>query len=178
MMKTVLLLSALVAGALAECPDIPALTEFDASQYAGQWYEIARYPLIGELGETCVQANYTLQSDASVRLENRAKKPDGSIDSIQGTASAKDPSKPAELSVVFDEGFRGSYNVIRTNYNASAMVYACNSVFGIANEYTWFLSRTETMDQRVVDEFTKILVDAGSDTSKLYVTPQDCGSIF
>ena len=134
--------------------------------------------MTGELGETCVQANYTAQPDGSIRLENRGKKPDGSIDSITGTATVEDPAYPASFSVLFDEGFRGSYNVIMTNYNASALVYACTDLFGTSLEYTWFLSRTDTMEQRVVDEFTGILADAGSDISQLTVTPQDCGSLF
>ena len=147
-------------------------------QYAGQWYEIQRYPLISELGSTCAQANYTAQGDGSVRLENRGRRVDGSLDSITGTAVAEDPQHPASLTLLFDEGFRGSYNVIRTDYSASALVYACTDLLVSRIEYAWFLSRTDTMEQRVVDEFTGILADAGSDISQLTVTPQDCGSLF
>lgn len=147
-------------------------------QYVGQWYEAARYPLIFELGETCVQANYTLQPAGTIRLENRGKKPDGNIDSIFGTASVKDPAHPAALSVHFDEGFHGSYNVIRTDYTSTALVYSCASVLGLASESAWLLSRTDSMDQSVMDEYVKILKDAGSDTSGLHMTKQDCGSVF
>ena len=147
-------------------------------QYAGQWYEIQRYPLISEVGSTCAQANYTAQPDGSVRLENRGRRADGSLDSITGTAVAKDPAHPAALTLLFDEGFQGTYNVIRTDYSASALVYSCTNLFGARIEYAWFLSRTPTMDQAVQDEYTQILADYGSDTSQLSVTPQDCGSLF
>ncbi|XP_043223483.1 apolipoprotein D-like [Amphibalanus amphitrite] len=178
MLSTLLTVCGLVASGMAACPDIPSLEVFDAAQYVGQWYEIQKYPLIGELGETCVQANYTAQADGSVRLENRGKKPDGSIDSIQGTARAEDPEHPASLSVYFDEGFRGEYNVIRTDYTASALVYACTPLGDISLEYVWFLSREATMDQAVQDEYIQILTDAGSDISQLEETPQDCDSLF
>ena len=157
---------------------ITQLIPFPVFQYAGQWYEIQRYPLISELGSTCAQANYTTQSDGSVRLENRGRRSDGSLDSITGSAVAEDPEHPASLTILFDEGFRGTYNVIRTDYSASALVYSCTDLFGSRIEYAWFLSRFPTMEQSVVDEFTQILEDAGSDTSLLSVTPQDCGSLF
>ncbi|KAF0294801.1 Apolipoprotein D [Amphibalanus amphitrite] len=178
MLFTLLTVCGLVASGMAACPDIPSLEVFEAAQYAGHWYEIQRYPLIGEVGETCVQTNYTLQADGSVRLENRGRKPDGVIDSITGTARAEDPAHPAELSVLFDEGFQGSYNVIRTDYTASALVYTCTPLGDIILENAWFLSREPTMDQAVQDEYTRILADAGSDTSQLSVTPQNCGSLF
>ncbi|XP_037086196.1 apolipoprotein D-like [Pollicipes pollicipes] len=178
MMKSLLLFASVVAVSLAKCPDLKSLDEFDATQYTGQWYEISRYPLIGELGETCVQTNYTLKEDGTIRLENRGKKPDGSIDSIMATATVKDPAHPASLSVVFDEGFRGSYNVIRTDYTQSALVYACDSLLGFNVEYAWILSRTAELDQSTQDEYVKLMADAGSATNKLTVTPQDCGSVF
>ncbi|XP_037075970.1 apolipoprotein D-like [Pollicipes pollicipes] len=178
MQRVIILLSAVVASALAKCPNLPALEEFDSTQYTGLWYEIARYPLIGELGETCAQANYTLQGDGSIRLENRGKKPDGSMDSIMGTATAKDPAHPAELTLVFDEGFRGSYNVIRTDYTQSALVYSCGSVVGFRLEYAWILARSPQLEQSVVEAYKKLLADAGSNSEKLSMTPQDCGSYF
>ncbi|XP_037075934.1 apolipoprotein D-like [Pollicipes pollicipes] len=177
-MKLPLLFSTLLVTGLAKCPDVKSLDVFDATKYTGQWYEIARYPLIGELGETCVQTNYTLKEDGTIRLQNLGKKPDGSIDSIMGTATVKDPAHPASLSVVFDEGFRGSYNVIRTDYTQSALVYACDSLLGFTLEYGWILSRTAELDQTVVDAYKQVLADAGSDTTQFSMTPQDCGSLF
>ncbi|XP_043223561.1 apolipoprotein D-like [Amphibalanus amphitrite] len=178
MLSTLLTVCGLVASGMAACPDIPSLEVFDVPQYAGQWYEIQRYPLISELGSTCAQAMYVAQPDGSVRLENRGRRSDGSLDSITGSAYAEDPEHPAALTLLFDEGFQGSYNVIRTDYNASALVYSCTNLFGARIEYAWFLSREPTMDQAVQDEYTRILADAGSDTSQLSVTPQDCGSLF
>ncbi|XP_037075947.1 apolipoprotein D-like [Pollicipes pollicipes] len=104
MQRVTILLSAVVASALAKCPNLPALEEFDSTQYTGLWYEIARYPLIGELGETCAQANYTLQGDGSIRLENRRKQEQKTKDDSteeetghkkQQSASETKPSKVA-----------------------------------------------------------------------------------
>ncbi|XP_043221401.1 apolipoprotein D-like [Amphibalanus amphitrite] len=178
MLSTLLTVCGLVASGMAACPDIPALDVFDAAQYIGHWYEIQKYPLFGENSDTCGQANYTAEADGSISLVNRGIKPDGSLDFITGTAVAKDPAHPAELTVHFDQGSVGAYNVIRTDYTASALVYSCVNVLGIKFEYAWFLSREPTMDQAVQDEYIKILSDAGSDISRLEVTLQNCGNLF
>ena len=156
----------------------PDVTRVCTLQYAGHWYEITRYPYVSELGSTCGQAMYVAQDDGSVRVENRGRNLDGSPDSITGTAYAEDPAHPAELTLYFDEGFKGDYNVIRTDYNNSALVYSCTDLIGFHIEYTWFLSRYPTMDQAVQDEYLKILADAGSDTSVMVQTVQDCGNFF
>ncbi|XP_037084497.1 apolipoprotein D-like [Pollicipes pollicipes] len=173
-----LLVTVLVGGAMAGCPDIPTLAVFDIAQYMGQWYEIQRYPQLGESSETCVQVNYTLQADESVRLENRGKKPDGRIDDIKGTATVPDPAHPAELLVVFDEGFRGSYNVIRTDYAQAALIYTCRALGPLLLENAWIMSREPVLDQDLVEAYRKVLADGGSDISQFSVTPQDCGDIF
>ena len=39
-------------------------------QYMGRWYEYERYFTVFEIGSKCVSADYTLQSDNSVKVNN------------------------------------------------------------------------------------------------------------
>ena len=38
----------------------------------GKWYEIEKYPVIFELGQKCVTADYTLESNGKVKVVNQA----------------------------------------------------------------------------------------------------------
>ena len=172
------LLCLLTGGAQARCPNVTSLPAFDLAQYVGQWYEISRYPQLGESFQTCVQILYRLQPDGSVRLENRGIFPDGRLNSITGSATVPDPSHPAELHVVFDEGFSGGYSVLATDYTRGALVHDCTEAGEVTIEHAWILSRTPTIEEELVEEYEKVLVDAGSDVTQFSDTPQDCGNIF
>jgi hypothetical protein len=80
--------------------------------------------------------------------------------SIRGTAKVKNASEPGAFVVTFDNPSRipfpvlafilsrflavqkGDYNVITTNYNDYALVYACQviPVINVKLEFIWFLS--------------------------------------
>lgn len=46
---------------------------FIPGEYLKLWYEIERYEQPFQRGTDCVTANYTLNTDGSIRVDNRAK---------------------------------------------------------------------------------------------------------
>lgn len=56
---------------LGACPATTAVTDFDLNKYLGMWYEIRSFPAIFQLGATCVQAKYSLNSNGTVEVDNR-----------------------------------------------------------------------------------------------------------
>lgn len=53
------------------CPsNIEVVDNFDVSQYLGLWYEYAKYPQYFEGDGVCVTAQYSLQTDGNVAVQN------------------------------------------------------------------------------------------------------------
>ena len=69
---------------MATDTDVRSVSEFDRERYLGLWYEIGRLPLKWEdANATHITAEYSLQDDGDVRVDNRcfdnAGKPTQSI---------------------------------------------------------------------------------------------------
>jgi apolipoprotein D and lipocalin family protein len=161
----------------AECPKIVTQKDFDATQYVGLWYEIERNPIIFEIATKCENATYTANPNGTVGVWNQAVTDYSGYYSIRGIAIVKNASEPGALEVIFsDPPRKGDYNVITTNYNEYALVYACESipVIGYKIEFIWLLSRTKSLSPSRINELKKILQDMGADVNSIKPTPQDC----
>lgn len=55
----------------ASCPNIPVISNFDASRYIGTWYEIQRFNYIFELGLKCVSATYGSINSTMISVYNK-----------------------------------------------------------------------------------------------------------
>lgn len=53
-----------------KCVTVPALSNFDATKYAGRWYEIQRLPSSFESGLKCVTADYGILNATTVSVKN------------------------------------------------------------------------------------------------------------
>ncbi len=78
------------------------------NKYAGIWYQISNYPQFYELiirCNKCVKANYTLNSDGTLGIENTCKRSNGIT--TGGPALAKSTNSPANsrLSIDFNVPF-------------------------------------------------------------------------
>ncbi|KAG7250766.1 hypothetical protein CRUP_016442 [Coryphaenoides rupestris] len=141
-------------------------------QYLGKWYEIEKLPNIFQKGE-CTTATYSLKSPGVVGVLNRELLPDGTINSIVGSAKAVDPSEPAKLEVSFFEGSPpGPYWVLSTDYIGHSLVFGCSEYGPFHAEFAWILSREPTMDRETLTELQGILAAAGVNINKLSVTLQ------
>ncbi len=123
-------------------PPLSAVSEVKLERYVGTWYEIASYPNRFQEGCTGTTANYTLQSDGTIRVVNRCRK--GSLDgpemSAEGRARVPDETRPAELEVSFFGPFWGDYWVIQLDPEYQYAVVGQPS-----RDYLWILSRTPTV---------------------------------
>mmetsp|Transcript_18016 Transcript_18016/g.36099 ORF Transcript_18016/g.36099 Transcript_18016/m.36099 type:complete len:296 (-) Transcript_18016:43-930(-) len=156
-MKLAILLAALAPLVTAKCPSVPTADDkFQLDAYLGRWYEVAKnagFARIFERDGYCITADYSLNSDGSIKVDNGLSKggPDG--DRKDAIATAKQVSG-AKLGVSFFlPSFDFSYQdywVIDLEGSAEesyqvAMVWSCQTTLGIDNQNMWILSRTPTL---------------------------------
>ncbi|KAM9349454.1 apolipoprotein D-like [Symphorus nematophorus] len=171
------LLSVLAANAQVimpgRCPKPAVQENFDAARYLGTWYDIQRLPHTFQKGE-CSTATYSLKSPGVVGVLNRELLADGTINSISGTAVAKNPSEPAKLAVSFFENSpRAPYWVLSTDYDSYSLVYSCTDLGVLHVEFAWIMSRQPTMPEEKLEELHSTLSSIGVRVDKLLTTNQD-----
>lgn len=157
---------------LLSCAGVPdsinPVTDFDLTRYAGKWYEIARLDHRFERGLQKVSANYSINSDGSVRVENRgfSTKSQEWEDAIGKGKFAGDAST-GHLKVSFFGPFFGSYIIFeldKENYQYSFVTGSQNTL--------WFLSRTPEVSDELKDRFLTSVQDAGYNTDDLIFVNQ------
>ena len=140
---------------------ISAVENFDVERYMGTWYEIARLPQWFERNMLGVHAEYTLQPDGTVKVENVGVR-DGHIKMAEGVARFKGWKKLGMLEVSFNKHFYSDYRIIRL---ADDYHYAV--VTGKTKDSLWILSRKPQMPQKELDEILSYLLGLDFDISKL-----------
>jgi len=86
----------------------------DINRYQGLWYQISANPAFFNEGLVGVTANYTINPDGSLKVENKGFKGtlDGEVDEIEGRAEVVDTKTNASLKV----SFPGQPNLPYPNY--------------------------------------------------------------
>jgi len=149
------------------CANIPegavAVKTFDSGKYLGKWYEIARMDFRFERDLINTTANYSMNSDGSIKIDNRGlnyktKK------WKQAIGKAKFVNKPdeARLKVSFFGPFYSGYNVIALDDK-----YKYALIAGQNLEYLWILSRETTIPEGTRKYYLKIAQDLGFKTNAL-----------
>lgn len=159
--------------AYSTCKTIPsgavAVKPFDKEKYLGKWYEIARIDFYHEKNLSNTSAEYSMNEDGSIRVENRGfnTKKGHAVESIGRAKFVGDPEE-AMLKVSFFGPFYSGYNVIAIdeNYN-NALVCGKNL------DYLWILSRKKTISERTKNLFLKKAESVGYDTSRLLWVDHD-----
>ncbi|MBK9983307.1 MAG: lipocalin family protein [Saprospiraceae bacterium] len=140
----------------------------DLNKYAGKWYEIASFPQIFQKGCQCTTAEYSLDPQGFVVVENRCNR-NGKVSYIKGKATVDKNSGNAKLKVQFFWPFKGKYWIIEL---ASDYSYA---VVGHPNrKYLWILSRTPKMNESLYQDIVDRAKRRGFDITLLKVTDQNC----
>lgn len=164
----VLLCFALVMACASKSNGIKPVSNFSLNKYLGSWYEIARFDFIHEKDMDNVTANYTLNDDGSVRVDNRGYdyKKGKWKESIGKAKFAGEPSV-GDLKVSFFGPFYSDYRIIRLDpdYNYSLVV-------GKNYDYMWILSRTKTIPDDVKKDYVDFAKSLGFDVNKLVWTKQ------
>lgn len=163
----------LLAANLVSCVSIPkgahAVSPFKIDRYLGKWYEIARMDFKFEKNLNQVTANYSLNPDGSIRVDNRGfnylKKE--WKESIGKARLVKDPGT-ARLKVSFFGPFYSGYNVIALDPEYKYALVAGNNL-----KYLWILSREKTIPAEIRAAYLKEAQSLGYDVGKLVWTKQD-----
>ncbi len=135
---------------------------FDKSRYLGKWYEIARFDFRFERNLNNTTAEYSLNSDGSIKVVNRGfnyilKEWKEAVGKAKFTG---DPTE-AKLKVSFFGPFYAPYNVIALDDQ-----YQYSLVAGKNLKYLWILSREKTIPDDIKQRYLKIANEIGYDTSK------------
>lgn len=163
----------------AEPPPVQALPAMDVQRYAGQWFEVARFP--NRFQKQCsgdVTARYTPQADGNVQVLNRCRLADGRYDEATGQARLQDPAgRNTQLEVRFAPAWLswlpwvwGDYWVIALDRD-----YRYALVGTPDRGYLWVLSRTPQLDERAYADMLEKAKAQGYDVSRLQRTAQEAG---
>ena len=156
------ILAAPAAKPLATVPSV------DLHRYAGDWYEIARYP--NRFQKECasdVHVRYALQDDGKISVRNECQKPNGKSAVATGTAKIVDTKTNAKLKVTFFWPFYTDYWIIDLDPE-----YRYAVVGDPDRKSLWILSRSKELDAAVYQRILKHVAENGFDTSKLVKTRQ------
>jgi apolipoprotein D and lipocalin family protein len=149
------------------CSTIPkgvlAVKPFDKEKYLGKWYEIARMDFRFERNLNNTTANYSINSDSSIKVDNRGYNYK-TMEWKQAIGKAKfaGAHNEAKLRVSFFGPFYSGYNVIALDND-----YKYALVAGKNLSYLWILSRETKIPEDIKQNFLKIADNLGYKTSAL-----------
>lgn len=140
----------------------------DLRQYAGRWYEQARYENWFEKDMDEVYTDYMLHKDGSLTVHNNGRTIKGKTKQSVGKAYL---ASPGELSVSFVWPycwFRAPYKILYVNTDYSAALVA-----GEGDKYLWILTRDRFPAKEIMTRLRTEAQRRGFDTEKLrYTTHQ------
>lgn len=155
------------------CSTIPegvkAVKQFEKERYLGKWYEIARMDFRFERDLNNTTANYSLNSDGTIRVENRGfNYKTGQWKQAIGKAKFVGEPDVAMLKVSFFAFFYAGYNVIALDRD-----YKYALVAGKDLSYLWILSRETTIPEDIKQNYLRIAENVGFKTSELIWVEHD-----
>ncbi len=170
-MKFLLLLfgTCLLAGCAATPQGVKPVDNFDPERYLGTWYEIARLDHRFERGLSQVSATYSKRSDGGIDVLNRGlNSKTGEWKEAMGRAYFIGDPSVARLKVTFFWPFYGGYNVIELERENYAYALIC----GPNRKYLWILSRTQQLDETIMQQLLVTAERLDFDTSQLILVDQ------
>ncbi|CAG5005068.1 unnamed protein product [Parnassius apollo] len=130
------------------CPEVRPMENFSFKTYQGLWYEIARFPNVGEEGARgkCTTASYTVDGDKG-KVRN-TQVIDGVKSYIDGDLSLVEPGK-LMLTYTFGGKSKNSYLIVLdTDYKNYAIAYSCKNLEDTNKHqvFSWIKSRSQTLE--------------------------------
>ncbi|MCB1690328.1 MAG: lipocalin family protein [Halioglobus sp.] len=168
--NTLVLLTAIIlSGCLGFPESVTPVQGFDSNRYLGKWYEIARLDHSFEKGLDRVTAEYSLREDGGLRVVNRGfLTEENRWKESEGRAYFVNNSDEGYLKVSFFRPFYSSYVVFELDEEG----YQYAFVSGPNTSYLWLLSRTPTVDPRLIEKFVARVSSLGFDASELIFPKQ------
>lgn len=147
--------------------------DIDLDRYKGTWYEIARKPAIFQWN--CyrnVTATYKINTDSSIKVENRCKGLFGETIKADGRATIGEST--AKLKVSFIPDYLRWLNIPDGDYWVLAIDedYQHVMVGSPSRRYLWLLSRDQTMPADVYQNYINLAQNQGYDVSNVRYTRQ------
>jgi apolipoprotein D and lipocalin family protein len=143
------------------------ITGFELDKYLGKWYEIARLDHRFERDMQKVTAEYSLREDGKVKVVNRGYKNEKWKKAV-GKAKFAEDKKTGFLKVSFFGPFYGAYIIYEL-----ADDYSYAFVSGDNTGYLWFLSRTPTVSEELLNKFINQAKELGFNTDELIFVEQE-----
>ena len=168
----------LAACASATERPLPTVDSVDLQRYAGTWYEVALLP--NRFQRQCIsdsQANYKLDGER-VRVINRCRRADGSVEEVEGKARVVAGSNNSKLEVSFFWPFWGDYWIVALDPDYKHVLVGEPS-----RQYAWLLSRTHPDDVPVVQRLRVQMTSGAPSISAFFLrsaishSPKASGSL-
>lgn len=146
----------------------------DLTRYAGDWFEIARFP--NRFQRSCttdVRASYALRADGQIDVVNQCRTADGRSEA-KGLARIADEHTHARLKVRFAPAWLSWLPAVWGDYWVIGLAsdYSWAVVGDPHREYLWILSRTPHLDAIAFAAARAAARDNGFDVDRLVATPQ------
>jgi len=159
------------------CPTVSVMSPFDITQYAGEWYENTKYYAIFEAGQKCIKAQYTLNDDGTVEVQNSGIKiSTGDAVSITGKAAVTE-ANTGNLVVAFsnldDLPSTANYLVLGTDYTSYAVVWSCTNFWLFNTQFMWILTRDREPSAEVINSALAVIESNGLNRNRLRDTDHD-----
>lgn len=154
--------------------DPATVNAVDLDQYAGKWYEIARYPNSFEENCTNVTAEYAKRPDGKISVVNTCFKgsASGKKNVAEGVATVVEGSGNAKLKVKFAPEWvpfaSGDYWILHLEPDYSAALVGAPS-----GKYLWILARDSELPEAVLTRIKDRAEALGFETAPLEMTPQN-----
>lgn len=175
-LAALLALSVLMSPGVHAAEPLQAIPALDVPRYMGRWYEIAKFP--NRFQKQCAgdtTAEYQPLGEQQVRVINRCRRADGTMDEAVGLARQVGGPTSAKLKVRFAPSWLsfvpfvwGDYWVIDLDRD-----YQLVAVSEPKREYLWILSRTPQVDPQRYEALLARLRGMGLETGKLEMTRQE-----
>ncbi|MBW8523296.1 lipocalin family protein [Chryseobacterium chendengshani] len=140
-----------------------AVKNFNSEKYLGKWYEIARFDYKFEKNLDNVTADYSLNPDGTIKVQNRGynyikKEWKESV----GEARFVNDKSEARLKVSFFKPIWAGYNVIDIDDD-----YQHALIVGHSTKYIWILSRNKEIPNSIRERFLAKAKKLGFNTDDL-----------
>ncbi|XP_039757924.1 uncharacterized protein LOC120632183 [Pararge aegeria] len=153
--------------------NIPALSNFNAAAYLGQWYDIASYNTAFQQG-TCNSAYYSL-GDGVVDVFN-TQVVNQRLDTMTGVARVVSDDGSAKLSVTFPVAGTNAtittpYWVLATDYTSYSLVYTCVNIDAERRQvWSWKLGREKQLTNAAVTAINRVIANVPVLDDRYYET--------
>ena len=152
------LLPLLSLGCVGTPTGVTPVQGFDVDRYLGRWYEIARLDHSFERGLGRVTADYSIESDGSIRVVNRGySEKQQNWKEASGRALFVDDTAEGHLKVSFFGPFYSSYVVFELDQENYQYAY----VSGPNTKYLWLLARSPDVDEALKEKFSNRAAELG-----------------